>query len=139
MRTSKLKNAQFHTSSTFIMAHLTNHTSNRLSLSLPNPRRRYRSSDDTFSLWWTYDNRLSMQISAFLLCILITTCAITNPVCQGKRYMCQTVESTEQSMTCVNIVDPLLKMHEVHVCPTGYVCNYDRSYDSLSNMTFSCV
>lgn len=78
-------------------------------------------------------------IIVLLGCLLVASCTITNPICQGKRYLCPIVEATEQSMTCVTIADPLLKVHYVHPCPDGYVCNYDRTLESLSNMNFSCV
>lgn len=52
--------------------------------------------------------------------LVVAFCAITSPLCQGKRYMCPAVESTDQSMTCVTIIDPLLKVHQVQACPQGY-------------------
>jgi hypothetical protein len=47
--------------------------------------------------------------------------AITNPACQGKRYLCDSLNADD---SCVRINDPLLKVHYVNKCPSGYYCDY---------------
>lgn len=65
-----------------------------------------------------------INLALILLLFIFPTCAraaITNPICQGKRYLCSLFNETDY---CVHINDPLLKVHYVNACPDGYYCDY---------------